>query len=99
MTLVEAARQLALLTVASAGTGRAAASGSGSLCAIGYEGGFERFAELDIPLTATATPAPAGAGQHAIRVRFHQDAQEIAELTVAVADVSHLHGSSRSRHA
>lgn len=98
MTLVEAARQLALLTVASAGTGRAAASGSGSLCAIGYEGGFERFAELDVPLTATATPAPAGAGQHAVRVRFHQDAAEIAELTVAVADVSHLHGSSRSRH-
>ncbi|MEU9200941.1 AfsA-related hotdog domain-containing protein [Streptomyces sp. NPDC048332] len=97
MTLVEAARQLALLTVASAGSGRAA-SGSGALCAVGYEGGFERFAELDVPLTATATPAPADAGQHAVRVRFHQDAAEIAELTVTVADVSHLHGSSRSRH-
>ncbi|MFI6946933.1 AfsA-related hotdog domain-containing protein [Streptomyces sp. NPDC050422] len=94
MTLVEAARQLALFTAgAAAGPVASAASGSASLCAVGYEGAFQRFAELDVPLTATATPVPAPAGRYGIRVGFHQDAQEIAELTVTVADVSHLHGS------
>ncbi|MEU1365844.1 AfsA-related hotdog domain-containing protein [Streptomyces sp. NPDC005803] len=96
MTLVEAARQLALFTAGASGAAEAARSTdrSAALCAVGYEGGFQRFAELDAPLTATATPDPEGAGGlHAIRVGFRQDAQEIAELTVTVADVSHLHGS------
>lgn len=92
MTLVEAARQLALFT-AGAATSADPASGSASLYATGYEGGFERFAELDVPLTATATPVAAPDGVHRIRVGFLQDGQEIAELTVTVADVSHLHGS------
>lgn len=86
MTLVEAARQLALLT---AGTERAAST-SADLCAVGYEGGFQRFAELDVPLTATAARAPEREGRYAIRVRFRQGAEEIADLTVTVADVTRI---------
>ncbi|ROQ68176.1 A-factor biosynthesis hotdog protein [Streptomyces sp. 840.1] len=92
MALVEAARQLALVT-AGAAPGPASASGSANLFAAGYEGGFQRFAELDVPLTATAARTPASDGRHTVRVRFRQDDQEIAELSVTVVDVSHLHGS------
>lgn len=92
MALVEAARQLALVT-AGAASGPASASGSANLFAAGYEGGFQRFAELDVPLTATAARTPADDGRHTVRVRFRQDDQDIAELSVTVVDVSHLHGS------
>ncbi|WP_328866615.1 AfsA-related hotdog domain-containing protein [Streptomyces sp. NBC_00304] len=99
MALVEAARQLALLTAGAAsgstsGSGAASGSGSGSgdLFAVGYEGGFQRFAELDVPLTATAERTPASDGRHTVRVGFRQDDQEIADLTVTVVDVSHLNG-------
>ncbi|NYV75104.1 AfsA-related hotdog domain-containing protein [Streptomyces sp. UH6] len=87
MTLVEGARQLALLAVG-------AATGSASPgYASGYEGSFHRFAELDVPLTATAHRTREDGGRHAVRVRFRQDDQEIAELTVTVVDAARPNGS------
>ncbi len=87
MTLVEAARQLALLTA------RAAASASGTEApayAVGFEGAFHRFAELDVPVTATAHRQPGGAGPQEVRVRLTQQEQEIAVLTVTVVDATYL---------
>ncbi|AZM90835.1 MULTISPECIES: AfsA-related hotdog domain-containing protein [Streptomyces] len=88
MTLVEAARQVA---VYSAGTaGRAPGEAPLPVYASGFEAEFHRFAELDVPLTVSADRVPAGPGRHVIRVRFLQDAQEIAALTVTVDDASRI---------
>ncbi|WP_432134811.1 MULTISPECIES: AfsA-related hotdog domain-containing protein [unclassified Streptomyces] len=93
MTLVEAARQLALLSAGATGDAGAPRH------AVGFDGRFHRFAELDVPLTATAhrVAADAAGTRHEIRVRFRHDtedlAEEIAELTVTVVDASHINGS------
>ncbi|MFH9731189.1 AfsA-related hotdog domain-containing protein [Streptomyces sp. NPDC017260] len=87
MTLVEAARQLALLTAGSSSGIPAPAY------AVGFEAAFHRFAELDVPVTATAHRDPGGSTRHTVRVRFSQQEQEIAVLTVTVVDASHIHGA------
>lgn len=72
MTLVEAARQLALL-----GTGRPLTT-----YAVGFEAAFERFAELDDVLLAEAPRVPGPDG--AVAVRFLQDGAEIARVRVTL---------------
>ncbi|GGX06471.1 AfsA-related hotdog domain-containing protein [Streptomyces chryseus] len=80
MTLVEAARQLALLTV----------DDPLATYAVGFEARFSRFAELDEPVRAAAPrPAPAG-GRGEVPVRFHQGDAEIARVTVTLASGSEL---------
>jgi 2-oxo-3-(phosphooxy)propyl 3-oxoalkanoate synthase len=81
MVLMEAARQLSLLALD--GTGRDAV-------ATGFDAGFERFAELDAPITARARPAGDGGGDRAARaateVIFEQRGERIARSTVELAD-------------
>ncbi|NUS12793.1 MAG: hypothetical protein HOY69_15560 [Streptomyces sp.] len=72
MTLVEAARQLAVL-----------ASGAPlTTYATGFTAAFGRFAELDAPLRAEAPAGAARDGDGTVPVRFVQDGAEIARITV-----------------
>lgn len=82
MTLTEAARQLALVSVDN-GSG----FGLARTQVVGVSGTFWRFAELDQPLVATAATAPAeaGAGRITTRVHFVQDSIPVAESTVTLA--------------
>jgi hypothetical protein len=82
MTLTEAARQLALVSVDN-GSG----FGLARTQVVGVDGTFWRFAELDQPLVATASTAPAetGAGRITTRVHFVQDSIPVAESTVTLA--------------
>ncbi|MEV5612348.1 AfsA-related hotdog domain-containing protein [Streptomyces sp. NPDC052225] len=80
MTLVEAARQLALLS-----TGEPAVT-----YATGFEARFSRFAELDDVVTAEAPRIGPGEGRRALPVRFLQDGAEIASVTVTVTSGSEL---------
>ncbi|MCX4663517.1 AfsA-related hotdog domain-containing protein [Streptomyces uncialis] len=75
MTLVEAARQLALL-----GSGEPLGT-----YAVGFEAGFSRFAELDDVVRAEAPRAVPLDGRGEVPVRFVQDGNEIAQVTVTVA--------------
>jgi hypothetical protein len=81
MTLSEAARQLALVSVDN-GSG----FGLARTQVVGVSGTFWRFAELDQPLIATATTAPAeaGAGRITTQVHFVQNSIPVAEATVAL---------------
>lgn len=99
MTLVEAARQIAVFSAGSAG--RDPAEPPLPVYACGFEAEFHRFAELDVPLTATADRVPAGPDRHDVRVRFLQESQEIAALTVTVVDASPIPEppSPRNHHA
>lgn len=72
MTLVEAARQLAVLTSGAPLT----------TYATGFTAAFSRFAELDAPLRAQAPAGGTGAGERTVPVRFVQDGAEIARITV-----------------
>lgn len=79
MTLVEAARQLAML---STGQPRSAH-------VVGIEAGFSRFAELDDAVTATtpaAGPVPAS-GPVTLPVSFQQGGAEIASVAVTVGSL------------
>lgn len=79
MTLVEAARQLALLA-----TGEPLAT-----YAVGFEARFDRFAELDDTVLAAADrPGPGAPGT--VPVRFVQAGEQIAHVTVTTASGSHL---------
>jgi hypothetical protein len=82
MTLTEAARQLALVSVDN-GSG----FGLARTQVVGVSGTFWRFAELDQPLLATATTAPAaaGAGRITTYVHFVQNSVAVAESTVTLA--------------
>ncbi|MFG1806488.1 AfsA-related hotdog domain-containing protein [Streptomyces sp. NPDC049040] len=72
MTLVEAARQIALLATGAPLT----------TYATGFTAAFSRFAELDAPLRAEAPAAEHRAGPGELPVRFVQDGAEIARITV-----------------
>lgn len=72
MTLVEAARQLALLTTGAPLT----------TYATGFTAAFSRFAELDAPLRAEAPAGTGPAGHGTVPVRFVQEGAEIARITV-----------------
>lgn len=79
MTLVEAARQIALLA-----TGEPLAT-----YAVGFEARFDRFAELDDTVLAEAA-RPAGGAHGAVPVRFVQAGEQIAHVTVTTASGSQL---------
>ena len=87
MTLMEAARQLALLALDGAPGGPARVAG--------YRARFLQFAELDSPVVARTVPAPVATtstagvpGSHAstLPVVFRQDGSVVAEIAVTVAD-------------
>ncbi|CAM5236897.1 hypothetical protein STENM223S_08914 [Streptomyces tendae] len=80
MTLVEAARQLALLS-----TGEPTAT-----YPTGFEARFTRFAELDALVTAEAPRIGPGEGRRTLPVRFHQDGAEIASVSVTLTAGSEL---------
>ncbi|MFF1730363.1 AfsA-related hotdog domain-containing protein [Streptomyces sp. NPDC058247] len=80
MTLVEAARQLALLSTGEPQT----------TYAVGFEARFSRFAELDEPVHAEAPRMRADGGRTQTPVRFLQGDAEIAHVTVTVAPGSEL---------
>lgn len=80
MTLVEAARQLSLLS----------AEEPQATYAVGFEARFSRFAELDEVVLAEAPRGRPEGGRGAIPVRFLQDGAEIARVTVTVADGGEL---------
>ncbi|MFD0511586.1 AfsA-related hotdog domain-containing protein [Streptomyces aureus] len=80
MTLVEAARQLALLSTGEPRT----------TYAVGFEARFSRFAELDEPVHAEAPRMRADGGRTQTPVRFLQGDAEIAHVTVTVAPGSEL---------
>jgi hypothetical protein len=84
MTLTEAARQLALVSVDN-GSG----FGLARTQVVGVSGTFWRFAELDEPVLATATTAPAeaGAGRITTHVHFVQNGIPVAESTIALVPV------------
>ncbi|MER5759080.1 AfsA-related hotdog domain-containing protein [Streptomyces sp. NPDC002082] len=79
MTLVEAARQLALLA-----TGEPLAT-----YAVGFEARFDRFAELDDTVLAEAA-RPDGNAPGTVPVRFLQAGAQIAHVTVTTASGSQL---------
>jgi len=81
MTLTEAARQLALLSVGD-GTGSAA----GRMHVTAVTGSFGRFAELDHPVFATAATSPGSAGGETVTVdvSFTQESALIAESTLTL---------------
>ncbi|MFF1412703.1 AfsA-related hotdog domain-containing protein [Streptomyces sp. NPDC058289] len=79
MTLVEAARQLALLA-----TGEPLAT-----YAVGFEARFDRFAELDDTVLAEAA-RPDGGAPGTVPVRFLQAGAQIAHVTVTTASGSQL---------
>jgi hypothetical protein len=84
MTLTEAARQLALLSLES-GSG----AGAGSAHAVGVRSRFRRFAELDAPLLATAPVHPGPiTGPTDVTTVFAQDAAAVAETTVSLVPIS-----------
>ncbi|WP_256104944.1 AfsA-related hotdog domain-containing protein [Streptomyces sp. ODS05-4] len=76
MTLVEAARQLALL----------ATGGPRSAYVVGFEARFARFAELDAAVRAEAPRGRVRDGRGVTPVRFLQAGAEIARVSVTVAD-------------
>jgi hypothetical protein len=84
MVLMEAARQLSLL-----------AAGAGHTVATGFDAGFERFAELDAPITARARPRAGQDGQDgypitATEVVFEQGGGPIARSAVDLVAVTDL---------
>jgi 2-oxo-3-(phosphooxy)propyl 3-oxoalkanoate synthase len=90
MTLTEAARQLALVSVDN-GSG----FGLARIQVVGVSGTFWRFAELDQPVVATATTAPAnaGAGRITTHVHFVQNSMPVAESTVTLVPSSPIGAS------
>lgn len=80
MTLVEAARQLALLA-----TGEPLAT-----YAVGFEARFGRFAELDDTVLAEATRPGVRSTPGTVPVRFVQGGAQIAHVTVTTASGSQL---------
>lgn len=91
MTLVEAARQLALLCAGEA-TDRRAGEAALTTYFVGVDATFSRFAELDAPVTASTELPPAGTLPSAVDVRFTQDGGELAVIRVCLADVSLVTG-------
>jgi hypothetical protein len=84
MVLMEAARQLSLL-----------AAGAGHTVATGFDAGFERFAELDAPITARAGPHARRDGRDeypvtATEVIFEQGGARIARSAVELVAVTDL---------
>ncbi|MCG3041318.1 hypothetical protein L7D48_12225 [Streptomyces sp. S1A] len=80
MTLVEAARQLALLE----------AGDPSAVYAVGFEAAFQRFAELDGTVRAVAPRLRPGGVRGEVPVNFVQAGTEIAKVTVTVAFGSEL---------
>jgi hypothetical protein len=81
MTLTEAARQLALLSL-DGGTG----AGAGRVQVVGLRSRFTRFAELDAPLLVRAPVQPAGplSGRTDVTSVFEQNGASVAEATVTL---------------
>ncbi|MBV2154805.1 AfsA-related hotdog domain-containing protein [Kitasatospora sp. SUK 42] len=84
--LVEAARQLALLAVGE----HAGAEARSRTHLVGIDAAFARFAELDLPVHAELALSEAESGRTSAEVRFRHGAEEIASITVALAEVREL---------
>jgi hypothetical protein len=91
MTLTEAARQLALLSLGSG-------AGAGTANAVAVRSRFRRFAELDAPLLVTAPVHPGPiTGPTDVTSVFVQDAATVAETTVTLVPTPQTHPGQEPR--